>query len=418
MSRLQSYLEKVVPLSQRLSQQRHLKSVSQGLMMVMPLALLGSVFQIIAAFPEIFTFLPAYPENIKSVLTLPYTITFGLFAVVSAVTVAYFYAKIHDLHPISLALISLVSFVLISAPITETGGLDTSFFGSAGMFVAIFVGLISGELQRLLDKRLPKLKLPDTIPPVVADTFQTIIPMFVIVSLFYGLSLLAQAGTGQMIPPLVMSWLSPALVGSESIFFAVAVAGLINLLSWFGVHGFNALAGIILPILLANTAANAEAYAAGEAATKIFTFPMMAMAGTFFWIIPLIFLRARSQQLRSMGKIGLGPAIFGIVEPLQYGTPIMLNPILGIPFVLYAMVNQAIVWCFMYFGWMNTAVVNASAYIPFPFMGYVATLDARAFLLVLIIPVVSYVIWKPFVAVYDRQLVLQENASREAVADA
>mgnify|MGYP007002742323 CR=1 FL=1 len=61
-----------------------------------------------------------------------------------------------------------------------------------------------------------------------------------------------------------MSLLTPAIQGSESLWFCMLMAFIIAFLQFLGVHGFNVVSGIILPLLIANTGANAAAYAAGE----------------------------------------------------------------------------------------------------------------------------------------------------------
>ena len=126
--------------------------------------------------------------------------------------------------------------------------------------------------MQLLKRRNIQIKLPDSVPPAVAASFDAIIPMCLIVAGFYGLSLLCQNFTGMLLPSWIMSLLTPAIQGSESLWFCMLMAFIIAFLQFLGVHGFNVVSGIILPLLIANTGANAAAYAAGETATKIFTF--------------------------------------------------------------------------------------------------------------------------------------------------
>ena len=46
-----------------------------------------------------------------------------------------------------------------------------------------------------------------------------------------------------------------------------------------------------------------------------------------------MFFFAKSKQLKALGKVGIIPAIFGINEPVLFGTPIAMNPMLAIPFI-------------------------------------------------------------------------------------
>lgn len=410
--------EKLISVGNTLATQRHLRSISYGLMAIMPLTIFGSIFQLISALPDILPFLPAWSESAKNAILFPYNMAFGLFGVIAVVAIAYYHARSYELDQIQATIVSLISFMVVAAPIDSAAGMmNAGYLGSQGIFVAIFVALIAVEIMRFMEKKNIKIKLPDSIPPVVAGTFNAIIPMCVIVTVFYLLSLLCQAASGQLLPELLMTVLSPVINASESLWFCMLAAFLIALLQFFGVHGFNVLSGIILPLMITNTGLNAEAYAAGETATKIFTLPMFQMSGMFVWIIPLLLLCCKSEQAKAIGKISLVPSIFNIAEPIQYGAPIMFNPILGVPWVIMFTVNMGIVWCSMYFGICNKAVIMASSNVPFPIFYYLCTLDWRSVLVFAVMLVFSYFLWVPFIRAYDRKCLAEEGARKEEVKE-
>ena len=110
-----------------------------------------------------------------------------------------------------------------------------------------------------------------------------------------------------------------------------------------------------------------------------------------------------------MGKISIVPAIFNFAEPIQYGAPIMFNPILGIPWIAFYTINMGIIWCCMNFGIMGKAVIAASSNIPMPFFQYLCTLDWRAVLIFVVMFIVSGLIWYPFIKVYDKKCLDEEN---------
>ena len=43
------------------------------------------------------------------------------------------------------------------------------------------------------------------------------------------------------------------------------------------------------------------------------------------------FFFAKSKQLKALGKLGIIPALFGINEPILFGAPVVMNPMLAIP---------------------------------------------------------------------------------------
>lgn len=405
------FQDKLILAGNKIANQKRLHAISQGMMAIMPLTIMGSIFQLISAIPDIFPFLPAYSDTVKTAILFPYNMVFGLFGVIACAAISYYRAKEENLPILSNLILAVISFFLLGAPLSsETNTFDATYLGSAGIFLAIVVSLVCVELYRLFDHFGPKLKLPDSIPPYVADSFNAILPMTVILALWYLVSLGTQAATGALLPAWITSILTPAVKASGSLWFCMFTAFMIALLKTFGIHGFNVMSGLILPLLIANTGANAEAFATGQTTTEIFTLPMFQMSGIFMWIIPVMFLRCKSEKLRQIGKIGLIPAIFNIAEPVQFSC-ITFNPILGIPWIIMFTVNMAIVWISMYTGFCSKAVIMASSNIPLPIFSYLCTLDVRSILVFAIMLVFSWLLWKPFIHAYDMQCLKEEQTT-------
>ena len=47
-----------------------------------------------------------------------------------------------------------------------------------------------------------------------------------------------------------------------------------------------------------------------------------------------VFLFAKSTRLKNLGRVCIVPQLFNISEPITFGLPIMLNPIMLIPHLL------------------------------------------------------------------------------------
>ncbi|MCK8414381.1 PTS transporter subunit EIIC, partial [Erwinia amylovora] len=60
--------------------------------------------------------------------------------------------------------------------------------------------------------------------------------------------------------------------------------------------------------------------------------------------LEFLYLRSRSAHLRSIAKLGLVPGMININEPIIFGSPIVMNPLLFIPFITAPVVN-AIIAC-------------------------------------------------------------------------
>ena len=63
-------------------------------------------------------------------------------------------------------------------------------------------------------------------------------------------------------------------------------------------------------------------------------------------------LVAKSARLRGVGRVSIDPGFFNINEPVIFGTPIVLNPTLIIPFVLTPVVLVITSYTAITLGWV------------------------------------------------------------------
>lgn len=137
---LEKYLQ---PLSGKISSQKDLSAVAAGLARVTPLTILGSLFFLLANFP-IESYKAFLQEiNIQSTLMIPYNITFAIISIYTTFFIAYSYAQSEKLDGVSVGVLSMVSFFILT-PLTETEGAlsyDFTNLGSRGLFVAILVAI-------------------------------------------------------------------------------------------------------------------------------------------------------------------------------------------------------------------------------------------------------------------------------------
>ena len=160
----------------------------------------------------------------------------------------------------------------------------------------------------------------------------------------------------------------------------VVVVAFLPVFLWlFGVHGATIVSGIMTPLLLANNANNLALYKAGKLTldngahivTQAFMDQFITVTGSGMTIGLVIFMlvRAKSVQMKTLGKLEFVPALFNINEPILFGLPLVLNPLLAIPFILtplisgfttYAIIALGIIPPFngMYVPWTTPAVVS------------------------------------------------------------
>ena len=116
-----------------------------------------------------------------------------------------------------------------------------------------------------------------------------------------------------------------------------------------------------------------------------------------------------SKQLKAVGRASLIPVSFAVNEPILFGAPIVLNPVLFVPFILAPIAN---VWLYKFF--VDVLGMNAFSYIlPWTTPGTIGLIVATgfaklSFFLAPLLLVVDAVIYYPFFRAYDKQLVERE----------
>ena len=115
------------------------------------------------------------------------------------------------------------------------------------------------------------------------------------------------------------------------------------------------------PILTANSAANPAILDqgleltlenGGRMVTQQFFDQFMTVTGAGLTIGLVVYLAffSKSTQCRQIGTLGIGPAFFNINEPVLFGTPVVLNPIMAIPFMLMPVIAGVIQSIAFYIG--------------------------------------------------------------------
>lgn len=196
-------LDKVLtPIGQKLGNEKHLQAISNGMLFGLPFLVIGSFFLIVANppivmdryNPETANFFMKWLAGWKywavahyAQITVPYNMTMGMFGMICAFGIAYELSKgYRRSHPATDGMISLVTFLMVATTVDKNNKIDINNLGTNGLFVAIIIGLLAVEINRLIEKSNIKLKLPDSIPPMVANFINSLIPLLVNIFIFYG----------------------------------------------------------------------------------------------------------------------------------------------------------------------------------------------------------------------------------------
>ena len=428
-------LDKVLsPIGAKVGNQIHLKSISNGMMMTLPLIVVGSIFLIIANPPvnpdlinpetaNIFMkFMLSWKEfavNNYQTLTTPYNMTMGIVGMMSAFAIAYCLAGEYNMKAAISGLISTSMFLMICAPSVD-GSIATNFLGADGLFIAIIIGLSSVEITRFVESRGWQFKFPDTVPPAVTAFVNSLLPLLLNIIVLYGINILIMSNIGVGIPEAIMKVLTPALSVVDNIWGYLAIITFGNVLWLLGVNGTSIIFPIVFALGIQNTGINADLVANGQDPSVVMNLQMFRLAilggaGNTLGLT-LLMMKSKSTHLKSLGRLGVVPGICGINEPIIFGGPIVFNPILAIPFIVTPIVTVGLGYLAQVMGLTTPGYLVDPSFIPFFAQAYFSSMDWRNVLFVFGLVILSVIIYYPFFKVYEKNMLEQEYPADNSVA--
>lgn len=413
MSKIMDWLEnKFAPAMSKITQNPWVSALSGSMMKILPIIMTGSLIFFYNVFRS---WIPALPD-LSGVLQF----TFQLTSLILTFLVAnQLMEKLgHTRYVLNAGLTSIIVFLIAIKPtIGDDGIFSVEFgrFGPTGMFVALVVGILVSVVYHFYAK-LHILEDSVTIPDFVCEWINQILPMFLCVLLGTIISSNLNIDIYQVISAVFspLEHLGRTLPGLIIMMMAISFLYSMGISTWF-------LGTFTTPILMAGTAANLAQVAAGQTPTNIvcyetiYLLSLMTLGGQGCTLtLNMHMLLSKSKRLKSLGKVCIGPSIFNINEPVVFGAPIVFNPILMLPMWINTLVSAVIIWFVMSWGWLDVPAASVTTgQIPAPIGYIIVTGDWRAIIFWVLIFVVTFLIWKPFFKVYEKQ-VMKEEAEEEA----
>ena len=432
---------KVLPIATKIGNQRFLVALRDSFMGTMPVVMTGSIAILLNAF---LVDLPAQfgYENITDyfqwIVDINNLISKGS---ISIVALLFIYclgvniAKIYKTDTVSSGLVALSSFIISignsmtstynlsnnnnidlttlftgvegikvtgsSLNVTISGLLPGTQINSNGYFTAIIIGFLSSIIFCKLMNKNWTIKLPDTVPPAIAKPFMSIIPGAVSIYIVAVLTFLLNKTTGKILTDVIYTILQRPLLGlSQSFFVVILVAFLVQFFWFFGIHGGNVMAPIMEGVFGVALLANLEAYQKHEAIPYVWT---SVSYGSFVWYATLglliaIFLVSKNSHYKEVAKLGIVPCLFNIGEPVMYGLPTVLNPILFIPKILCPVIMAGLAYLATDLGLVSPVTQNVTWVMPPILYGFFSTgFDWRSIILSIINLILATLIYLPFV---------------------
>ncbi|MEG2290040.1 MAG: PTS transporter subunit EIIC [Clostridium sp.] len=402
-------------INDKTSKMLYLNLVKDAFIELIPIITVGCVFTIINNLP-----IPLYQNAMVSLFgenwkNLGGTIWQGTFAILSLLLLISLSKKIaeHKKIPTDIAIITAISSLIILIEPTLDGGIPLSWLGTMGLFIAILNSIISVNLFAFFwNKDKLKIKVPDgEVSAASKRSFDAIIPTLLTLLIFgVTLQLFGMIFGTKNIYKLFYDLIQYPFGFLQSGFLTSIIYILINQILWFfGIHGSAVTEvlneNIFTPAITSNIAAAAN----HEAVLNIFTKPYfdsfvyMGGAGATLCLAIALLIFSKKKFTKRFAIIALIMGLFNVNELLVLGLPLVLNPLLAIPFILVPIVLNIIAYIATSLHLVPMTIASVHWTSPILISGAAVTGSLAGSALQLINLAVGIMIYMPFVKIYEKR---------------
>lgn len=412
--------EKILPKILKFVNTKPITALKNGMIMTMPATIVGSVFLLLANIPIESISNWMQHVGLTPIFNQAYSASFGMIAFIAVLGIPYCWVKENGFDGLPAGIIGLICFILtmdstISIKnVTIENIIDRTWTGGQGMISAIIIGLVVGGIYSWFLKKDIRIKLPSQVPENVSSSFTALIPAFVLITGALVVYVLFDKVWHTTMVEMIYKLIQTPLQGvTDSFGGALLISFFIPFLWIFGVHGSTLVGGIMQPLLTANSLENQKILETGKALTvanggHIVTqqfldqFINLTGAGITIGIVVYMIFFAKSAQYKQLGRIAGVPALFNINEPITFATPIVMNPIMAVPFILVPMVTTVLTYFAMYIGLVPLCSGVIVPWTTPPVISGFLIGGWRTALMQVVVLVVSFFIYLPFIRKMDQ----------------
>lgn len=419
--------DKIAPPLIKFSNLKYVQIMQRTFISFTSLLIIGSIFLLLASLPfdpwknliGEFSLKFAAASGVGTTFISLYVVVAGAYA-----TIEYYNKnkgeKLDFIAPMILAVSSFlivvpaetVSTVVEGAakPGTFTG-VSTAFLGARGVFVALIVSIVTIEIYRFFVNKKWTIKMPEGVPPMVVNAFIALIPSTFAIAFWWLIRVVLSID----LPNIIMGVFAP-LVSASDTPSTVFITTFLNRALWaVGIHGGNVVGSIANPIWTQMTVANQAALEAGNKLPYMFT---SVFYDNYIWtgLAPLAFVMifSKSKRIKALGALALPAALFNIGEPLIFGLPIVMNPLMMIPFVVGYIAIAIVAVILTSLGIIPIPVLSAPWILPAPIKTFMATSGSiSAVIFVILSWIILGLVFYPFVKAIERNDLKQEAENIE-----
>lgn len=412
----------------RFNSYRYIMAIKASFITLMPVIIVGAFSVLIsnmvldaknglASFPAL-----AFLADLKPITTSINYATLSFLNIGAVFLIGIELGRINGIKTLFPGLLAIICFISVTPTTLQmmvdgqmhlvTDVLAKQFSDTKSLFLGMFIAILSVEIYcRLENVERLKIKMPDTVPPNVSASFSALIPAIITVSAIATFGFVFHQASGMYLYDAVYRVVQQPLESVVQSLWGILLLMFVAQLFWvIGIHGNQMIKPIREPLLLGAILVNMNAFEPGKEVPNIITMPFwdvyMSIGGSGLTIglLTAVMLATKRKEMREIAKLSFGPGLFNINEPVIFGMPIMLNPILAIPFIITPLVTGTIGYFATLTGFAGKAVVMVPWTTPPIINAWLSTAGSMgAVVTQLVCIMVSVLIYLPFVKIAARR---------------
>ncbi|MGQ3660442.1 PTS transporter subunit EIIC [Citrobacter braakii] len=424
-------LDSIAGFSQKLAGQVYLRSLRDSFIIAIPFLVLAGLFIMVN---YVFLDTNGFMRHILSAETMmqwrgigerALNGTMNILSIMLAVLVSYSLASKRKFEsPIIAAMVSLACFFVlmpvsvsvtpvVGDAVTVGGVVPYALTNAGGVFLAILCAIISTSIfLKISSTSALKISLGEEVPPMVQQSFNALFAIMITVAFFSVVTFLITRVTNTELFALIQTLVQKPLVHlTTSLPGFITLTTLTNLLFSLGIHPSGIINPVLEPPLLVAMQENMAAFAAGQVPPHIIVLPFRDLyghlggTGSTLALLLAILLRSRMSSHKKFARTVIAPGIFNINEPVIFGLPVILNPLMMIPFILYPQINFIIAYFATSWGWVSHIVAYVPWSVPPLLSGWLGSGgDLRNVVLQVVLIGIGVVVYLPFLLAYERSI--------------
>lgn len=425
-------LSRITDLSQKMASEVHLRSLRDSFIITVPFLVLAGLFIMVN-----YVFLDPNgmmgkwfsSEALLAARGIGDRIlngTMSILALMLVVLIAWSIAsKRKFAAPTIPAMVSLAAFLVLmplevvltpvngTTPVAVSGAISLGLTNAGGVFMAILTAIVATDLFLWIAKtRWLQIRMGDEVPPMVTQSFQSMFSIILVVLAFALVATGVKAATGKEVHEIIQALIQAPLVHlTTNLPGFLVLTTLTNFLFSLGIHPSGIINPILEPPLLVAMQENMAAFARGDIPPHIIVLPFrdlyghMGGTGTTLALLLAIFLRSKVSSHQKLGRTVLAPGLFNINEPVIFGFPVLYNPLIMIPFIIYPQINFVIAYFATQWGMISKIVAFVPWSVPPLLSGWLGSGgDFRNVILQIILLALGVAIYLPFLMAYEKTI--------------